>query len=230
MLRFRLALSSLALVAFPALLLAAETEGQHASGHDLSYASIIPFALLLLGIAIFPLTIGHWWEHNRNKLIVVTILSLPILLFVLPVWTPTGMHEIFDKFKEYVSFIALLAALYVISGGIFVRGSLTGSPLGNTGILALGSVIASIVGTTGASVLLIRPLLRANKTRQRKAHIVVFFIFIVSNCGGLLTPLGDPPLFLGFLKGVDFFWTVKALWLEWLAANVTLLVLFTLYD
>ena len=115
MLRFRLAWSSLALVAFPALLLGAESEGQHASGHDLSYASIIPFALLLLGIAIFPLTIGHWWEHNRNKLIVVTILSLPILLFVLPVWTPTGMHEIFDKFKEYVSFIALLAALYVIS-------------------------------------------------------------------------------------------------------------------
>lgn len=230
MLRCRTVLSALLMLGLPALLLGADGESQHASGHDLSYASIVPFAMLLLGIAIFPLTIGHWWEHNRNKLIVVTILSLPIVLFVLPIWTPTGMHEIFDKFKEYISFIALLAALYVISGGIFVRGSLTGSPLGNTGILGLGAVIASIVGTTGASVLLIRPLLRANKTRQRRAHIVVFFIFIVSNCGGMLTPLGDPPLFLGFLKGVDFFWTMKALWLEWLAVNATLLILFTFYD
>ena len=113
------------------------------------------------------------------------------------------------KLKEYISFIILLGALYVISGGIYVKGSLSGTPLANTALMAIGAVLASIIGTTGASVLLIRPLLRANKTRVAKAHIVVFFIFVVSNCGGLLTPLGDPPLFLGFLKGVPFLWTLE---------------------
>ncbi len=141
-----------------------------------------------LTLAIFPLIAGHWWEHNRNKGIVVGILSVPLALYMMVAFGEAGVHEIVHKLKEYVSFITLLAALFVISGGIYVRGSLSGTPLVNTGLLAPGAAIASFVGTTGASVLLIRPLLRANASRQRKAHIVVFFIFIVSNCGGLLTP------------------------------------------
>src|SRR5205823_10293228 len=119
---------------------------------------------------------------------------------------------------------------YIISGGIYVKGSLSGTPLANTALLAIGAVLASVIGTTGASVLLIRPLLRANKTRVAKAHIVVFFIFIVSNCGGLLTPLGDPPLFLGFLKGVPFLWTLERLWPQWLVVNALLLVVFNVWD
>jgi Na+/H+ antiporter NhaD/arsenite permease-like protein len=128
-----------------------------------------------------------------------------------------------------VSFICLLGSLFIITGGIYIRGSLSGTPLLNTAILGIGAVIASFIGTTGASVLLIRPLLRANAPRVRKVHIVVFFIFIVSNCGGLLTPLGDPPLFLGFLKGVPFGWTLN-LWKEWLLVNGALLVAFNVWD
>ncbi|HXZ84186.1 MAG TPA: sodium:proton antiporter, partial [Myxococcota bacterium] len=139
------------------------------------------------------------------------------------------VRELVERAKEYVSFILLLTALFVITGGISVRGSLAGTPLTNTGILALGAVLASAIGTTGASVLLIRPLLRANAPRERKAHLVVFFIFIVSNCGGLLTPLGDPPLFLGFLKGVPFAWTLS-LWKEWLLVNGALVLLFNFWD
>ncbi|MBM4005656.1 MAG: sodium:proton antiporter [Planctomycetes bacterium] len=202
----------------------------HSLAAGLSGISIAPFILLLLCIAVMPLAAGHWWEHNRNKSIVVLLLSLPIVLFFLPFWQAQEGHELLEKVKEYISFMSLLGALFVISGGIYVRGSLSGSPLGNTSMLALGALLASIIGTTGASVLLIRPLLRANVTRVRKAHIVVFFIFIVSNCGGLLTPIGDPPLFLGFLKGVSFFWTLKELWLQWLGVNFALLIIFQVYD
>lgn len=193
-------------------------------GRQLPLVSVLPFVLMLGGIAILPLVAPHWWEHNRNKGLVALLLSLPVVLFFLPFWQPVPQHELIDKLKEYVSFIVLLGALYVISGGIYIKGSLSGSPLGNTGLLALGAGLASLIGTTGASVLLVRPLLRANRSRQRKAHIVVFFIFIVSNCGGLLTPLGDPPLFLGFLKGVPFEWTLLHLWKEWLFVNLVLLV------
>jgi Na+/H+ antiporter NhaD/arsenite permease-like protein len=140
-----------------------------------------------------------------------------------------GTHELLEKGKEYASFILLLGALFVVTGGIRVRGSLSGTPLLNTALLGLGAVLANAIGTTGASVLLIRPLLRANQPRVRKTHIIVFFIFIVSNCGGLLTPLGDPPLFLGFLKGVPFGWTFQ-LWREWLLVNGLLLVVFNLWD
>src|SRR5262249_34859040 len=124
----------------------------------------------------------------------------------------------------------LLASLYVISGGIYIRGSLSGTPLANTGLLAIGALLASVIGTTGASVLLIRPLLRANHSRVATAHIVVFFIFVVSNCGGLLLPLGDPPLFLGFLKGVPFLWTLERLWPHWIVVNLALLAIFNIYD
>ncbi len=232
MTRFRSLLAVVLTLSHPVLAWSSEagSGATGALGHSLPVYSVLPFCLLLLCIAVMPLAYGHWWEHNRNKAIVVVLLSLPIMLYLLPVWTAAGYHEIVDKIKEYLSFMSLLGALYIISGGIYIRGSLSGSPLGNTAILGLGAVLASFIGTTGASVLLIRPLLRANQPRVAKAHIVVFFIFIVSNCGGLLTPLGDPPLFLGFLKGVDFFWTTKALWSEWLAVNAALLVIFQIYD
>src|SRR6478609_10626851 len=176
--------------------------------------TVLPFVALLLCIAILPLTFGHWWEKNGNKAIVAVALAGIIAIYLLS-YGQQGFDELIEKLKEYASFIILLASLYIISGGIYVRGSLSGTPLANTVLLAIGAVLASIIGTTGASVLLVRPLLRANKSRENKAHIVVFFIFIVSNCGGLLTPLGDPPLFLGFLQGVPFEWTFR-LWKEWL--------------
>lgn len=197
-------------------------------GHSLPIATVLPFVALLLCIATLPLAAPHWWEHNRNKAIIVALLSVPLAAYLLVVYR--AEHQLLEKVHEYASFIILLAALYVISGGIFIRGSLSGTPLANTALIGLGALIASIIGTTGASVLLIRPLLRANRTRVAKAHIVVFFIFVVSNCGGLLTPLGDPPLFLGFLKGVPFEWTAVHLWKQWLFVNTVLLVVFNIYD
>jgi len=198
-------------------------------GADLPLWTVLPFVALLLSIAILPLTAGHWWEHNRNKAIVAGGLAALIAIYLVAAYGHSGFHELFEKLKEYFSFIILLGSLYIISGGIYVRGSLNGTPLGNTALLALGAVLASIIGTTGASVLLIRPLLRANQSRVAKAHIVIFFIFVVSNCGGLLTPLGDPPLFLGFLKGVPFLWTLR-LWPQWATVNGALLVIFHVYD
>ena len=198
-------------------------------GGQLPICSVVPFIALLLSIAVFPLAAGHWWEHNRNKALVVGMLGVPLALYMILAFGAAGVHELAHNLKEYVSFMALLGALFVISGGIYVQGSLSGTPLVNTGLLAFGGVIASFVGTTGASVLLIRPLLRANASRTRKAHVVVFFIFIVSNCGGLLTPLGDPPLFLGFLNGVPFDWTLH-LWKPWALVNGMLLVIFNVWD
>jgi len=201
----------------------------HALGVDLGLWTVVPFVGLLLCIAVLPLAAGHWWEHNRNKGIVALLFAAPVALYLLLQHGSAGSHVLIEKGEEYVSFIALLASLFVITGGIYIRGSLAGTPLVNTLVIALGTVLASGIGTTGASVLLIRPLLRANQARKRKAHVVVFFIFCVSNCGGLLTPLGDPPLFLGFLKGVPFEWTL-GLWKEWLLVNGVLLVVFNVYD
>ena len=191
--------------------------------------TIIPFVALLLCIAIFPLANPHWWEHNSNKAYIVAALSLPIVIYLAAAWGEVGQHELLHKVLEFVSFIILLGSLYIISGGVYIRGSLNGTPLANTALLGLGAVIASFIGTTGASVLLIRPILRANKSRKNVAHVVIFFIFIVSNCGGLLTPLGDPPLFMGFMKGVPFEWTFR-LWPQWLAVNLALLVIFNIWD
>jgi Na+/H+ antiporter NhaD/arsenite permease-like protein len=212
------------LVASPGPLASAEHLGT-----VLGLWTVVPFLVLLLGIAVLPLFAGHWWEHNRNKALVGALVSLPIVIYQVSAFGQRGLSELQHKGMEYISFIVLLGSLFVITGGVFVRGSLSGTPLVNTGILAFGALIASFVGTTGASVLLIRPLLRANASRQRQVHIVVFFIFIVSNCGGLLTPLGDPPLFLGYLKGVPFEWTFQ-LWREWLLVNGILLLLFNVWD
>jgi len=196
---------------------------------DLPLWTVLPFAGLLLSIAVLPLVTHHWWERNLNKGLVAALFALPVVIYLVAALGSFGVHELIEKGKEYVSFILLLGSLFVITGGVYVRGSLSGTPLVNTGVLALGGLLASWIGTTGASVLLIRPLLRANEARVRKTHVFVFFIFVVSNCGGLLTPLGDPPLFLGFLKGVPFAWTLQ-LWKEWLLVNGALLVIFNIWD
>jgi Na+/H+ antiporter NhaD/arsenite permease-like protein len=203
--------------------------GEHSMGRDLPLASLIPFVALLGAIAVLPLAAPHWWEHNTNKLVVSSVLGVPLAIYLALTYGHEGLVPLEHAALEYLSFIALLGSLFVISGGIYLKGSLSGTPLLNTAILAIGALLANVVGTTGASVLLIRPLLRANAPRERKAHIVVFFIFVVSNCGGLLTPLGDPPLFLGFLKGVPFEWTLQ-LWPAWLVVNGLLLVTFNIWD
>lgn len=198
-------------------------------GGELPLVSVLPFVLLLLTIAVLPLIHAHFWEKNRNKAIVVGLLSLPVLAYLGAFWGHEGRLVLAEGMLEYLSFIVLLAALFAISGGIYLQGSLSGTPVMNTAFLGIGAVLANFIGTTGASVLLVRPLLRANKSRWRKAHVFVFFIFVVSNCGGLLTPLGDPPLFLGFLKGVPFEWTLR-LWPQWLVVNALLLGVFNLWD
>ncbi|HEY0707944.1 MAG TPA: sodium:proton antiporter [Polyangia bacterium] len=190
--------------------------------------AIFPFAIYLLLIALMPLVLPHFWESNRNKLIVAAIMATPVLAYLLG-QHPEGAHLLGHAVREYLGFIALLTALFVITGGIYLRGSLAGTPIVNTTLLGAGALLASLIGTTGASVLLIRPLLRANASRQRVRHIVVFFIFIVSNAAGLLTPLGDPPLYLGFLRGVPFTWTLR-LFPVWLLVNGILLLVFNLID
>jgi Na+/H+ antiporter NhaD/arsenite permease-like protein len=187
---------------------------------------VAPFALMLLGIAVIPLAWPHFWESHRNKAIFSAALGVPVALYV-AVFDPTVVAH---TALEYVSFLALLGALFIISGGIVLRGDIRATPAVNTGFLAAGALLANVIGTTGASMLLIRPLLRTNvPERKHIRHIPLFFIFLVSNCAGLLTPLGDPPLFLGYLRGVPFFWTMRLL-PQWLFVVVVLLVLFYLVD
>jgi len=190
--------------------------------------TVFPFAFYLLTIAVVPLFFAHFWEHNRNKLLVAVIASAPVVGYLLLV-DPRGSELLHHSLREYLAFLSLLGSLFVISGGVYLRGELAGTPIVNTAFLAVGALLASLVGTTGASMLLIRPLLRANHARQRKVHIVVFFIFIVSNGAGMLTPLGDPPLFLGFLRGVDFLWTLR-LFAPWALVNGVLLLVFNFLD
>jgi Na+/H+ antiporter NhaD/arsenite permease-like protein len=187
--------------------------------------TVLPFVAMLLAIALFPLWLPHWWESNRNKLLVSALLGTPVLLLYLVRQPGALTHTAAD----YVSFIALLAGLYVIAGGVRLRGDLEATPLVNTAFLATGTVLASFIGTTGASMLLIRPLLQTNRERRRVRHTVVFFIFLVSNVGGMLTPLGDPPLFLGYLQGVPFAWTFR-LWPHWLLMSAALLALYYVWD
>ncbi len=190
----------------------------------------IPFAGMLLSIALLPLLAAHFWHQHFGKVTAGWALAF-LLPFALVFGMGTAVENLVHALlAEYFPFVILLTALYTVAGGIYVRGNLRGSPGLNTGILALGAVLASFMGTTGASMLLIRPLLRANDDRRHQAHVVVFFIFIVSNAGGALTPLGDPPLFLGFLKGVDFFWTLRHLWGPALFMNLALLAIFYLLD
>lgn len=199
-------------------------------GASLSLAWGVPFAGVLLSIALLPLLIPTLWHKHFGK-----ITAGWALAFLLPFAAVFGAEAAWGNLvhallEEYLPFVILLTALFVVAGGIYIRGSLQGTPLLNTGILATGAVLASVMGTTGASMLLIRPLIRANAQRSRMAHIVVFFIFVVSNVGGSLTPLGDPPLFLGFLQGVPFSWTLLHIWPETFFILGVLLALFFLLD
>ena len=188
-----------------------------------------PFIVLLLGIAVLPLVAEHWWHNNRNKALVSFPIALLVGGYLISLGEP-GTRALLHELAEYLSFIVLLWSLYTISGGILIEGDFRCSVVNNTFLLLIGACLASFIGTTGASMLLIRPYLRMNRGRFRTTHLPVFFIFVVSNTGGLLTPLGDPPLFLGFLKGVDFFWTFHNLKVEWLLVNGLLLGIFFVWD
>ncbi len=216
-------------IALSTTLVAFGGEGASSLGERLPVWSVLPFAALLWSIAVLPLVAPDWWHANRNKGIVAAALATPFAVWLVVSYGLPALLALLHSLLDYCSFIVLLGALFVISGGILVRGSLAGTPLSNSTILLLGAVLANLIGTTGASMVLIRPLLRANEERRQKVHIVVFFIFVVSNCGGLLTPLGDPPLFLGFLKGVPFDWTLR-LWREWLFVNGMLIAIFNVVD
>ena len=186
---------------------------------------MLPFALLLLGLALLPLVAAHFWESNARKLGVCALLGLPVA------WLYATRHPaaLVHAFEDYVSFIVLLGSLFVISGGVFLEGDLPATPRVNAAFLGTGALLASFIGTTGASMLLIRPLLQTNRERRHVTHTVVFFIFLVSNIGGCLTPLGDPPLFLGYLAGVPFAWTFR-LAVPWLVTVALVLAVYVAWD
>jgi Na+/H+ antiporter NhaD/arsenite permease-like protein len=190
----------------------------------------LPFAGILLSIALCPLLTPWFWHHHFGKVAAGWALAFALPFAVLYGFATSGALLVHVLVGEYLPFVILLTALFTVAGGIYIRGNLHGSPGLNTAILAIGAVLASFMGTTGASMLLIRPLIRANDNRKHVAHTVVFFIFIVSNAGGSLTPLGDPPLFLGFLQGVDFFWTVSHIFPETLFLVGALLLIFYALD
>lgn len=195
-------------------------------GAAMTWPWALPFIGILLSIATGPLLFPKVWHHHYGKIAfgwtALTLVPLG-LAFGLPAALAALVHA---ALAEYLSFIVLLFALYVTAGGILVTGSLRGTPATNTGILAFGTAIASVVGTTGAAMILIRPLIRANAHRARNAHVVIFFIFLVANIGGALSPLGDPPLFVGFLRGVEFFWTAQHLWMQTAIVSILLLAIF----
>jgi Na+/H+ antiporter NhaD/arsenite permease-like protein len=228
----------------------AETQGVAAP----PFWTVLPFVLLLAGIAVLPLipATSHWWESNLNRFKVAGGLALVTLAYYAflhhaaieghwpahHVVEPAGggvQTELVNAIlanamlQEFVPFIVLLFSLYTISGGIRITGDLQAHPMTNATFMGVGALLASFIGTTGAAMLLIRPLLETNRERKHVAHTVVFFIFIVCNCGGCLLPIGDPPLFLGYLEGVPFLWTLS-LWKEWLFVNSLLLVVYLLLD
>jgi len=206
-------------------------------GQILPLWSMIPFVGLLLSIAVLPIVVEHWWEHTRNQLLVALGWASPVFAFLLYSAATNHLgvghdagHTLLHAVEEYVSYMALLGSLYVISGGIVLRGDLAATPTVNLLFLGSGAILANVIGTTGASMLLIRPLLRTNSERNHTWHIPLFFIFVVANVGGALTPIGDPPLFLGYLRGVPFFWTVTNLWHIWVPTVLVLLAIFFVVD
>ena len=201
----------IALIALTVISLVSTDEISHELGSQLPLWSCIPFLGMLLSIAIFPLVKPEWWEHNMLRVAVIWS-----LLFLIPFGIVYGgnnlVYNVYEMvLLDYLPFIVLLFGLFVVSGGIGIKGSMVGTTKTNVVFLLIGALLASWVGTTGAAMLMIRPVIRANKWREKKAHIIVFFIFMVANIGGCLTPVGDPPLFLGFLRGVPFFWTMSLL-------------------
>ena len=230
--------SRLAAAAAAAVLLLAPGGPAHAAGAgvpDLNGAEmglmwVVPFVGILLSIALFPLAAPHFWHHNFGK-----VSAFWALLFVVPFTVFFGVSmAIFEIlhvfFLEYIPFMILLLSLFTVAGGVRLKGYLAGTPAVNTAILLIGTVIASWMGTTGAAMLLIRPIVRANENRRSKVHTIVFFIFLVANIGGSLTPLGDPPLFLGFLKGVSFFWPSVHMFLPMLLVSAALLAVYFAFD
>ncbi len=226
-----------------------EIESAHIPGFVPPLWAIMPFVLLLLTIAVFPLLsrIKDWWHHNRNRFLVATFLGAMTLLYY-GLLHPGGIENHFTHlhssapgwetlwsafsngiFSEFIPFIVLLFSLYVISGGINLSGDLPAHPATNTAFIALGTILASFIGTTGAAMVLIRPLILTNIEREYKVHTILFFIFCTCNCGGLLLPIGDPPLFLGYLRGVPFLWTT-GLWPYWLLVNSILLAVYFAWD
>ena len=185
----------------------------------------LPFIGLLLSLAFMPLVAGKFWSSLKNQAAVAFMFSLPVLFLC----SARAPHLLTENLRDYLSFVILLASLFIVSGGIWLSGGLKSTPESNTFLLAAGAILANLIGTTGASMVLIRPLLRANSHRKHHVHLPIFFIFLVSNIGGLLTPLGDPPLFLGFLNGVPFFWTMK-LFPVWLLTVTLLLGVFYVTD
>lgn len=191
--------------------------------HEIPLYLLVPFALLLAAIAVMPLAFAHFWESNRNKLIVALACSAPVLAYLIAksMWGELKHALLFD----YVPFLILLAALFVITGGINITGDIEAKPIVNTTFIAIGAILASLMGTTGAAMLLIQPLLNTNAERKFKVHTILFFIGAVANCGGLVTPLGDPPLFVLYLRGVPFEWFFRLIPI-WLFANIILLAIY----
>lgn len=214
------------------------------NGHDENaktkiphYYAVTPFVLLLGAIAILPLlsVTEDWWESNANRFFLALMLAIVTLIYYSVFFPGGGKAKVISVLQhaimsEYIPFIVLLFSLYTISGGIRIQGDLIARPLTNVYFLLIGGLLASFVGTTGAAMLLIRPLIDTNSERKHVQHTVVFFIFVVCNCGGCLLPIGDPPLFLGYLKGVSFMWTMKHLWLPWLVANALIILIYFVWD
>ena len=199
-------------------------------GAQMGWPWALQFAGILLSIATGPLLFPKFWHAHYGK-----TAALWALLTLAPIAIAFGLSNALAAFvhaalAEYMSFIVLLFALYVVAGGVLITGTLRGGPLVNAGLLALGTAMASVVGTTGAAMILVRPLIRANASRKNNAHIVIFFIFLVANIGGALSPLGDPPLFVGFLRGVDFFWTTVHLAYETAIVGALVLAIFVALD
>ncbi len=230
-----------------------DAHGEQTFPHPPLYM-VIPFALLLGAIAVLPLIpfTEHWWENNKNRFVVAAVLGAFTLCYYLwfheyPIEAHWPAHDVVAHdesganegtaltvlanaiLSEYIPFIMLLFSLYTISGGIRIEGDLKAHALTNSGFIAAGGLLASFIGTTGAAMLLIRPLLETNKERKHIKHTVIFFIFVVCNCGGCLLPIGDPPLFLGYLRGVPFMWTF-ALWPQWIFVNCMLIGVYFLWD
>jgi len=207
--------------------MAEAAEHGHAAAHHLPPVwTVIPFVLLLLMIATGPLFYSHFWEHNYPK---ISIALATLVAGFYGFFMDHGTHALLHTLEEYISFIALIASLFIASGGILIKIEQRGRPIVNGGLLFFGAILADIIGTTGASMLLIRPYMRINEGRLKPFHIV-FFIFLVSNVGGGLTPIGDPPLFLGFLKGVPFFWILSSVWHIWLTTVLVLIGIFMVLD
>lgn len=200
---------------------------EHTTQAEISLLSILPFVLMLLSIALFPLFWNHFWEKNKNKLYVAIILSIPVIIYLL---INGFSHQLIHTMLfDYVPFIILLGALFTITGGILLTGDIQAKPTINTLFLGIGAILASVMGTTGAAMLLIRPVIQTNKERTFKVHTILFFIGIIANCGGLLTPLGDPPLFMMYLRGAPFTWFFH-LAPEWFFTNALLLIIYFIVD